>query len=72
MLSYIYGKRLPAEAKAAKLSLNALVFNNLVNSYTFTDLTKQVIRDNIYLRLLSYLYTYNTFEHLLYSLTMFK
>jgi hypothetical protein len=49
MLSHVHSKQLPAKAKTAKSSLSALVFNNLVNNYTFTDLTKQVIRDNTYL-----------------------
>jgi hypothetical protein len=40
MLSHIYSKQLLAKAKVAKLFLSALVFNNLVNSYTFTDLTR--------------------------------
>jgi hypothetical protein len=48
MLSYIYNKQLPAKAKAARLFLDALVFNNLVNGYTLINLTKQVIKDNIY------------------------
>jgi hypothetical protein len=49
MSSYIHGKRLPAKAKAAKLSLGALVFNNLVNGYIPTDLTEQVIRGDAHL-----------------------
>jgi hypothetical protein len=49
MSSYIHSKRLSAKAKTAKLFLSALVFNNLVNSYTLTNLTEQVIRDNTHL-----------------------
>jgi hypothetical protein len=49
MLSHVHGEQLPAKAKAAKSFLGALVSNNLVNSYTFTDLTEQVIKDNVYL-----------------------
>jgi hypothetical protein len=49
MLSHIHSKRLPAKAKTAKLFLSALIFNNLINSYTLTDLTKQVIRGDVYL-----------------------
>jgi hypothetical protein len=49
MSSHIHSKQLPAKAKAARLSLGALMSNNLVNSYTPTDLTKQVIKDNTYL-----------------------
>jgi hypothetical protein len=49
MLSHVHSERLPAEAKAARLFLSALVFNNLANSYTFTDLTGQVIRGNAHL-----------------------
>jgi hypothetical protein len=40
MLSHVYSERLPAKAKAARLSLGALVFNNLINNYTLTDLTR--------------------------------
>jgi hypothetical protein len=72
MSSYIYNKRLPAKAKAARSSLSALVSNNLADGYTSTDLTKQVIRSDTHLRLLSYLYTYGTSEHLLYSPAMSK
>jgi hypothetical protein len=46
MSFYIHGKRLPAKAEAAKLFLGALVFNDLVDSYTLTNLTGQVTRDN--------------------------
>jgi hypothetical protein len=49
MLSHVHSKRLLAEAKAARLFLSVLVSNNLVNSYTLTDLTKQVIRGNVHL-----------------------
>jgi hypothetical protein len=49
MLSYIYSKQLPTKAEAARSSLGALVFNNLVNSYTLINLTRQVIKDNVYL-----------------------
>jgi hypothetical protein len=49
MLSHIYNKQLPAKAKAAKLSLGALVSDNLANSYILTDLTRQVIKDNTHL-----------------------
>jgi hypothetical protein len=49
MLSHVYSKQLPAKAKATKLSLGALVSNNLANSYTLTNLTEQVIRNKIYL-----------------------
>jgi hypothetical protein len=49
MLSHVYNKRLPAKAKAARLFLGALVFNDLADSYTLTNLTRQVIRDNVYL-----------------------
>jgi hypothetical protein len=49
MLSYIYSKRLPVKAEAAKSSLSALIFNNLANGYTPTNLIKQVTRDNTYL-----------------------
>jgi hypothetical protein len=48
MLSHVYSKRLSAKAKAARLFLGALVFNNLVNSYILTNLTGQVIRDDVH------------------------
>jgi hypothetical protein len=40
MLSHIYNKRLLAKAKAARSSLGALVFNNLVNGYISINLTE--------------------------------
>jgi hypothetical protein len=49
MLFHVHSKRLLAKAKVARLSLSALVFNNLANNYTFTDLTKQVIKNNTHL-----------------------
>jgi hypothetical protein len=48
MLFYVYNKQLLAKAKAVKLFLNTLMFNNLANNYTFTNLTEQVIKNNIY------------------------
>jgi hypothetical protein len=49
MLSHVHSEQLLTKAKVARLSSNALVFNNLANNYTLTDLTKQVIRSNTHL-----------------------
>jgi hypothetical protein len=49
MLSHVYSKQLLAKAKIARLSLSALMFNNLADNYTLINLTKQVIKNNVYL-----------------------
>jgi hypothetical protein len=49
MLSHVHSERLPAKAKAARLSLGALVSNNLVNSYTLINSIKQVIKSDTHL-----------------------
>jgi hypothetical protein len=72
MLSHIHNKRLPAKAKAARSSLNALVFNDLADGYTPINSTRQVIKDDAHLRLLSYLYIYSMSKHSVHSPAMFK
>jgi hypothetical protein len=49
MLSHVHSKRLLAKAKVTRLFLGVLVSNNLVNSYTLTNLIRQVTKDDIYL-----------------------
>jgi hypothetical protein len=49
MLSHVHSKQLPAKAETARLSLGVLMFNNLTDSYTSTNLIRQVTKDNTHL-----------------------